>query len=636
LEDTLPYLFALLRLGEGDDPLAQMDPQVRRRRTHDAIKRILLKESRNQPLMLIFEDLHWIDSETQALLNLLVDAVGTARVLLLVNYRLEYRHEWGNRTHYSQIRLDPLSRENAGEMLDALLSTPATLSKPLARSFAGEGQGEGSATGDGAGLALLKRLIIERTEGNPFFMEEMVQVLFDEGALVRNGGVKLTRPLAELKIPPTVQTILSARIDRLPAAEKELLQTLAVIGEDLLLELVKAVTNKSEEQLEPMLSDLQAGEFIYELPAAGDVEYTFKHALTYDVAYNSLLQGRRKALHECVGAALEALHNGRLDEHLDHLAHHFHRSDNAAKAVEYLRLAGEQSARRSSPKEAIAYLREALGRTKALPAGERDRAELAVQFALGSALTAESWGAPEKMRTFERVSELAARTGAGVEVFPALWHLAEAYITQEKLARGHELAQQSLRVAVAANDRRLLLGGHYAVAEVAFWSGNFPDTQRHGQQAIELCDRAADQDLALYYGMDPFALSCVMLAFAEPAWADAIAGSISAGTRGRVQSNSRTLTQTRSHSWASPLCINCSGKLGARKPPRANSQRSAASTDSARCSDGGSGYSAGRSSSKIGPSPAWRQWPNRSLSMSRSVGRRGRPGDEAYWPKDTR
>jgi predicted ATPase len=526
LEDTLPYLLGILSLSASDDPLAQMDAQLRRRRTHEALKQILLRESLNQPLMVILEDLHWIDGETQALLNLLVDSIGTARILLLVNYRPEYRHEWGSRTHYTQLRLDPLCHESAEAMLDALLVIPNALtspspplakpSKPLARSFAGEGQGEGSASGEDADLASLKRLIIERTEGNPFFMEEIVRVLLDEGAPVRNGTMTLIKPLTELKIPPTVQAILSARIDRLPAVEKELLQTLAVIGKDLVLELIKAVTHKSEEQLESMLSDLQMGEFIYEQAAVGDVEYTFKHALTHDVAYNSLLQKRRKALHERIGAALEALHRGRLDDHLDHLAHHFQRSDNAAKAVEYLRLAGEQAARRSSPREAIAYLREALERTKALPAeDERDRAELKVQFALGSALTAESWGAPEKMRAFERVSELAARTGAGAEVFPALWHLAEAYTTQEKLARGHELAQQSLRLAEASNNRRLLFGGHYVVAEVAFWSGNFQEARLQALAAMELYDRAADKDLALYYGMDPFAMSCWNLALVE-------------------------------------------------------------------------------------------------------------------------
>src|ERR1700751_3869018 len=187
-----------------------MDGQIKRRRTHEAIKRILLRESLNQPLMVICEDLHWIDNQTQSLLNLLVDSVGTARILLLVNYRPEYRHEWGNRTYYTQLRLDPLGRDSAEQMLNSLL-------------------------GDGADLEPLKRLIIERTEGNPFFIEETVQVLLDEGALVRNGSVKLTKPLRELKIPPTVQAILAARIDRLSPDQKDLLQTLAVIGMELKL-----------------------------------------------------------------------------------------------------------------------------------------------------------------------------------------------------------------------------------------------------------------------------------------------------------------------------------------------------------------------------------------------------------------
>ena len=191
LEDTLPYLFGLLGIVEGEDPLAQMDGQLKKRRTLEAIKRIVLRESLNQPLMVIFEDLHWIDEATQEFLNLLADSLGTAKILLLVNYRPEYSHQWGSKTYYTQLRLDPLGEESAEEMLSALL-------------------------GDGVEVAPLKRLIIEKTEGNPFFMEETVQVLLDEGALVRDGAaVRLTRPLSELKIPPTVQGILAARIDRL-------------------------------------------------------------------------------------------------------------------------------------------------------------------------------------------------------------------------------------------------------------------------------------------------------------------------------------------------------------------------------------------------------------------------------------
>src|SRR6266851_4187754 len=254
LEDTVPYLYALLGIAEGDDPIAQMDAQIRKRRTLEGIKRILLRESLNQPLMVIFEDLHWIDGETQAFLNLLADSIGTAKILLLVNYRPEYAHQWNSKTYYRQLRLDPLAQDSADEMLTVLL-------------------------GPGAEVAPLKRLIIERTEGNPFFMEEMVLALFDDGALVRNGAVKLTRALNQLKIPPTVQAILAARIDRLPADEKDLLQTLAVIGREFPLALVARLFSTSDDELNRMLSDLQLAEFIYEQPATGDIEYIYKHAL---------------------------------------------------------------------------------------------------------------------------------------------------------------------------------------------------------------------------------------------------------------------------------------------------------------------------------------------------------------------
>src|SRR5580700_1754892 len=191
LEDTLPYLFSLLGIVEGDDPLAQMDGQIRKRRTLDAIKRILLRESLNQPLMVIFEDLHWIDEQTQELLNLRADSIGTAKFLLLVNYRPEYSHQWNSKTYYTQLRLDPLGVESADEMLTALLDA-------------------------GKDLIPLKRLIIERTEGTPFFMEEMVQALFEDGVIQRNGTVKLAKSMSAVKVPATVQAILASRIDRLP------------------------------------------------------------------------------------------------------------------------------------------------------------------------------------------------------------------------------------------------------------------------------------------------------------------------------------------------------------------------------------------------------------------------------------
>ena len=206
LEDTLPYLFSLLGISEPGSSLQQMDPQIRRRRTFEAVKRLLFRESLNQPLFLLFEDLHWVDSETQAFLDILTESVASARILLLVTYRPEYRHSWGSKTYYTQLRLDPLGREDAQEMLSALL-------------------------GNGARLTPLRKLILDKTEGNPFFMEEVVQALAEERVLVgERGNYRLEKPSTELHIPPTVQGTLAARIDRLGGEEKGLLQTLAVIG----------------------------------------------------------------------------------------------------------------------------------------------------------------------------------------------------------------------------------------------------------------------------------------------------------------------------------------------------------------------------------------------------------------------
>ena len=316
LDDTLPYLFGLLGIVEGPDPLAQMDANIRRQRTLDAIKRIFLRESLNQPLVVIFEDLHWIDPQTRLSLDLVADNLGNARVLLLVNYRPEYRHEWTDKSCYSQVILDPLSGAHGSAMLAALL-------------------------GENVELNPLKRLIIDRTGGNPFFIEEIVQALFDEGTLVRNGYVRVTRSLSQLRLPPTVQGILAARIDRQPVDHKQLLQTLSVIGRESSLSLLSKVASHPDAQLQQMLTDLQAGEFIYEQPVASGIEYVFKHALTQEVAYNSLLIERRKQLHEQTGQTLEILFASKLDDHLTQLAHHYSHSANAAKAVEYLGRAGQ-------------------------------------------------------------------------------------------------------------------------------------------------------------------------------------------------------------------------------------------------------------------------------------------------------
>src|SRR5208337_2276617 len=480
LEDARPYLFALLGIVEGEDPLAQTDAQIRKRRTLDAIKRILLRESLNQPLMVIFEDLHWIDEQTQELLNLLADSIGTARILMLVNYRPEYSHQWNSKTYYTQLRLDPLGNESADEMLSSLL-------------------------GDDAEVRPLKRLIVEKTEGNPFFMEETVLVLFDEGALVRNGTVKLTKSLNDLKIPPTVQAILAARVDRLPTDEKELLQTLAVTGKEFSLSLVRAVFKKSDDEISRMLNDLQLAEFIYEQPAVGDIDYTFKHALTQEVAYNSVLIERRKALHERAGQALESRFAEQLNDHLADLAHHYSRSSNRPKAAEYLRLAGQQAARRFANAEAINNFTSALDILRTLPeTPQRARQELELETMLGPALIATKGNAaPEVGAAYERAVELVRQVGEDAQLFPVLFGLRSFHFVRAELRPASELAQQLVSLAERLQDSGLLVEAHLARGNSLFIFGELLPALEHFERAVIIYDPRKHHSHAFLYGLDP-------------------------------------------------------------------------------------------------------------------------------------
>jgi class 3 adenylate cyclase/tetratricopeptide (TPR) repeat protein len=480
LKDTLPLLYTLMGLHEGPDPTAQMDPEVKRRRTLDAIKRVILRESLNQPTVVIFEDLHWIDGETQALLDLLADGIANARVLLLVNYRPEFQHQWGNKSYYAQFRLDALGRESAAEMLSTLL-------------------------GDGVELDALKRMVVERTEGNPFFIEEMVQALFDEGALVPNGEVKVARSVLQMRLPQTVEGILAARIDRLGPEHKELLQTLAVMGRKSPLALIRHVTSTADARLEQMLLDLQTGEFIYEQPAATGVEYRFKHALTQEVAYNSLLIERRKLLHEHVAAAMESLYAERLDDHMGDLAHHFSRSDNVAKAVEYLGRAGQQAMQRSAHADAISSLNAAIDLLQRLPdTPERIQREVLLQLAVGPALFAvKGWGTPEAERAYTRARELCARVDNPPELFPALLGLWYVDLVRAELPTAYELAEQLLRRAQVEGDPTLLQYAHHALGETSFHRGELILAREHLEKAVSLYDLERHRSVTFrYYGFD--------------------------------------------------------------------------------------------------------------------------------------
>ena len=347
LQETIPALLALLDALPADSPFLTLDPPQRRQRTLDGLKRLLMRESQVQPLLLVFEDLHWIDTETQALLDSLVESLPTAQLLLLVNYRPEYQHGWGSKTYYRQLRLDPLPPASADEFLQALL-------------------------GDDPSLGPLKPLLIARTGGNPFFLEESVRTLVETGMLVGEpGAYRLAQPLASLQMPATVQAVLAARIDRLPPEEKHVLQTAAVIGTEVPLPLLQAIAELPEADLYRGLAHLQAAEFLYETRLFPEREFTFKHALTHEVAYNGLLQERRRVLHARIVEALEALYAGSPGRAGGTAGAPCPAGRGVGQGPGLLPAGRGQGWHRSAYREAVAYFEQALAALAQLP--ERPR-----------------------------------------------------------------------------------------------------------------------------------------------------------------------------------------------------------------------------------------------------------------------
>ncbi len=336
----------------------------------------------------------------------------------------------------------------------------------------------------GAPLPALKHLILDKTEGTPFFIEEIVQELVEQGVLVRDAlGAGLALPTegaassapTDLHIPPTVQGVLAARIDRLAPDEKALLQRLSVIGRQFPMSVIRQVIAQPEAELYRLLASLQRKEFLYEQPAFPEVEYIFKHALTQEVAYGTVLQEQRKVLHERTGQGLETVYAATLPEHYSDLAHHYRRSANTEKAIEYLHLAGQQAVQRSANLEAISQLNAALELLMTRPeTPERAAQELTLQLALGPAfMAAQGYTAPAVEQYYRRARALCAQLGDSLQRFPALWGLWVFHLIRGELRMTQALAEECLQVAEQTNDAGLLLEAHVAVGTTCLFRGEF-------------------------------------------------------------------------------------------------------------------------------------------------------------------
>jgi len=460
LGPSLSPLLSLLDVPVNDTSWDRLDPPQRRRRTLESITRLLIRESRVQPLLVVVEDLQWIDGETQAVLEGLVESLPAARLMLFVTYRPEYRHGWTNKTYYRQIRIDPLPPESAKDLLDALLG------------------------GDDE-LRSLKRLLVERTEGNPFFLEESVRTLIETDALAgRPGQYRLGKDADTIRLAPTVQVVLAARIDRLPPEQKALLQAAAVIGRDVPFALLREIAGDAEGVVRSHAAALQAAEFIYETSVWPQLEYRFKHALTHEVAYGSLLHDRRRALHGRILETLEASSSGNAGEHIEALAHHAFHGQMWTKAISYLVESGMRWYARSANREAATRFEQALQTLDHLPrTPEALMAGLDARFALRNAL----WplGRLEQISSrLREAEELARELGDQRRLGWVYAYMSNHLLTTSEWKQAVVLAELAAAVADEVRDFRLQVAANVYLGSAAFAANDYSKSEHFLRKVV--------------------------------------------------------------------------------------------------------------------------------------------------------
>jgi len=482
LAPVLAPLAALLDLRPDDPHWATLDPRQRRQRTLEAVKAAVMRESEAQPLILVVEDLHWVDAGTQDVLDYLVDGLASSRVLLLFTHRPEYRHGWLARSYFTQLRADPLAAENADRLLRALL-------------------------GEDAGLAGLRKQLIARTGGTPLFLEESVRALAEAGTLTGHAGAyRAAGPIAIAQIPATVQAVLAARIDRLTAEQKGVLQTASMIGEEVPAELLQPVAGLSRERLDTVLAELQTAEFLYQTRLLPQPQYTFKHALTRQVAYESVLKERRRAVHHQIVEISEALYADRIDEHVELLAHHALAGEQWPKAVEYLLRSAVRAMQRSAHQNAIQDLHKGLEVIQRLPdSPERMRKELDYRKALGvTMMAAKGWAAKEVLDAYTRARVLCEALNDERELFIVLRGEGQYRMIRGESRVASGLGERCVALAASSQDNGVKIETHHLFWTNSFFMGEYAKADFHSAKGIELYQRSRDHGLTyVYSGHDP-------------------------------------------------------------------------------------------------------------------------------------
>jgi class 3 adenylate cyclase/tetratricopeptide (TPR) repeat protein len=465
LDAHIPYIRYLLSVDPGDPSVASMDALTRRRKVFDAVRLMSLREARLRPLVLVVEDLHWIDSSSEEYLGSLMDSLAGVPIMLILTHRVGYSPPFGTRSFYTALNLQSLSDVDVVAMAGRVLGTDAL---PVE----------------------LRAALMQKAEGVPLFVEEVTKTLLDLGVLRReNGGYRMAQGAAQMNVPDTIQGIIMSRLDRLGENGKRMVQLASVIGRQFLVRLLERIADLRGE-LEGLLGELKSLEIIYEQGLLPEPAYIFKHAVIQDVAYQSLLVQRRKELHRAVGLAIEDLYPDRLADHYEELAHHFWQGEEWAKALDYLVKSGARAQHSYANQGALEYYGRALEAAGHVepPAPARRLIQIREQRSqvyIAIARYAEAIGEAEGM------VELARGAGDRQAEGAALAQLAFAHwatLSAEHVPAIERATDEAVTIAREMQDEEVLVKSLDLQGAVMQMNGDMAGADEKFLEAIRICE----------------------------------------------------------------------------------------------------------------------------------------------------
>jgi class 3 adenylate cyclase/tetratricopeptide (TPR) repeat protein len=460
---TLPYLLELLSVKDSGIDQISMSPEAKKDRINESIKRIVIKGSEIRPLIIAFEDLHWVDKSSEDVLKNLLESIPGLRVLLISTYRPEFVHTWGAKSYHNQLTLHRLSNRESVEMLTSILGT-----REIEKS--------------------LEELILEKTEGVPFFIEEFIKSLKDLKIIERKeNAYRLSKETQRLTIPSTIQDVIMARVDSLPEGAKEVLQAGSIIEREFSYPLISRVTNLPEKELLSYLSALKDSELLYEKGVYPQSNYVFKHALTREVVYESILAKRKKKLHEEIGNAIEELYKNNLSEHYEVLSEHYFLGENYLKAAEYSRLASRKAEKTASLNDAISHAKKRVTSLERLTRTEDVQKQIIDARVVLGLYMAQMTYPVEAKEAIDPIIDLAIKRDYKRRLCQIYTILGAYYwFVEENYPETFKALERALKISEEVKDIVSLVLASYWFGCASGWNCEFEKSANYFQKALDI------------------------------------------------------------------------------------------------------------------------------------------------------